>query len=109
MIYLAAPYSHSDPAVVEARMLVFSHHMAKMIENGQFPVSPLMNHFLIQTVETSFPRDWEFWQGYSTAMLTHCREMVVLKIEGWSSSAGVTAEIAIASEMGIPISYREVD
>jgi hypothetical protein len=105
MIYVAAPYTHADLNVVKQRMLVFANVMAKLIADGEHPVSPLMNHFLTDYVETSFPLTWDYWQEYSLALLKNCTEMYVITVDGWDQSTGVRAEIEMAERMLIPVTY----
>lgn len=105
MIYVAAPYSHTDPEVVKQRMVMFARVMAKIIEDGKHPVSPLMNHFLADKVEINFPLSWAFWEEYSYQLLTRCDIVYVITMPGWQESAGVQGEIALAVSMGTPVEY----
>lgn len=107
MIYVAAPYSSPDATVVAQRMKAFSEVMASMIEQGEYPVSPLLNHFLTERVKTNFPLDWAFWHGYSKTLLEKCDALLVIKLPGWEESSGVQGEIAIATARGIPVRYLE--
>jgi hypothetical protein len=49
--------------------------------------------------------DFAYWGGYNRTMLMLASKVVVLRIDGWATSKGVTAEIALAEELGIPIEY----
>lgn len=108
LIYVAAPYSHSDPSVVEQRMAAFTQLMVRLIEQGEYPVSPLMNHLLAEKIPARFPLTWEYWEGYSRELLSRCDLLTVIAIPGWESSTGVQAEIALAKELNIPIEYVEM-
>ncbi len=103
LIYVAAPYSHPDPSVVEERMAAFTQLMVRLIEQGDYPVSPLMNHLLAEKIPARFPLTWEYWEGYSRELLSRCDRLIVIGIAGWEDSTGVTAEIALAKELNIPI------
>ncbi len=107
LIYVAAPYSHKDPEVVEARMNAFADYMAKIIAAGEHPVSPLMNHFLGDRSQT-FPLTWEYWEEYSRKLLSRCDRIDVLQIDGWEESTGLTAEIELAKSLGIEVNYPEI-
>lgn len=106
MKYLAAPYGHPDPAVRAARMKMFYEHDAQLMLEGHSTVSPLAK------VETAkywdIPDTWDYWEMYSYELLSRCDEMIVLMVDGWKESRGVTAEIAYCKKHGIPISYRTV-
>jgi hypothetical protein len=107
MIYLAAPYSHPDPAVRKSRIDTFYKYDAILSKQGEFVVSPL------NKAETSsrygLPDDWEFWKNYSYELLSVCSKLVVLKIDGWATSVGVTAEIEYCVRNLIPIQYVDVE
>ncbi|PZR79771.1 MAG: hypothetical protein DI537_40645 [Stutzerimonas stutzeri] len=107
LIYVAAPYSHPVPEVVATRMDLFTRTMAKLIEQGHHPVSPLMNHFLAEKIEVNFPLSWQYWEEYSSKLLDRCDAMMVITMHGWEESTGVTAEIKMAIERGKPIEYIE--
>lgn len=103
LVYLAAPYSDPDPAVVETRMRMFLEVDAVLLREGKFTVSPLAKHFGL--LVSKLPSDWAFWQHYSRAMIDQCGAMVVIKIDGWQESVGVQEEIQYAREKGIFIYY----
>lgn len=42
-------------------------------------------------------------------MISACQRLVVLKLEGWETSTGVTAEIEIAKRKGISVDYISPD
>ena len=51
------------------------------------------------------PDDWQFWQRHDRRYLDVCDEVVVLMLDGWRESVGVQAEIAIARELGKPVTF----
>lgn len=99
MIYLAAPYSHPDRAVLEQRMEVFRQVSNRLNERGLYCTSPLYNHFL------GMSGTWEVWKAYSELQLRSCVGLWVLKLDGWEESVGVLAEISLAQELGLQISW----
>lgn len=104
LIYVASPYSDPDKQVVRLRMNKFAGIMAKLIEHKFHPVSPLLNHYLTDVVTVNFPLTWDWWQDYSKLLLSKCDHMIVIGPD-WEKSTGVMAEIEMANEMNIPISY----
>jgi hypothetical protein len=105
MIYVAAPYTHSDPNIVKQRVLDFASVMAELIRQGEHPVSPLMNHFLTDYVPTDFPLTWDYWKEYSLSLLQTCSAIYVITMDGWEQSTGVAAEIEMAVQMNKPVTY----
>lgn len=106
LIYLAAPYSHPEQAVVDKRMQVFSKATTALILQGHCVVSPLFNHFVI-IQKHDVPGNWDFWADYSRELLARCDQIWVLKLPGWDASVGVAGEIEVAGERMIPIKFLE--
>lgn len=103
MIYLASPYSHPDPAVRQQRFEAACRAAAAMIRQGQTVFSPIAHSHAICAF--GVPLDWRFWSRHDRRYLEACDEVVVLMLDGWQESVGVQAEIAIARELGKPVTY----
>lgn len=107
MIYLASPYSHPDPAVMEQRFETACRVAGWLMARGEIVFCPIaMSHSV--AVRYDLPRDWEFWQSQAREMVSHANRLVVVKMDGWRTSVGVAAEIGIAEDLGIPVKYMEV-
>lgn len=106
LTYLAAPYSHPDPAVRCARFNAINNAAGALMRTGHLVFSPIsMGHPINEAC--GFTGAWKFWEALDRAYLNASRELIVLKLPGWETSVGVTAEIAIAKELGIPVSYLD--
>lgn len=103
LIYVGAPYSDPDPAVIAGRMAAFEDVVARLLTTGQFPVSPLMNHGILG--RHAIPGDWDFWQHYSRRLLARCDLLMVVQLPGWANSRGLTGEIALAETLSLPIEF----
>jgi hypothetical protein len=101
--YLAAPYSHPDPEIVEQRMEIYCRVDAKLIKQGINTISPLAKHFVIKYED--IPGDWKYWQNYGTGMVRLCAQIYVICMDGWKESTGVRAEIELAKSLGMPVIY----
>jgi len=55
------------------------------------------------------PTDWAYWADYDSWCLEVCDELWVLMLIGWEDSVGVTAEIELATQLGMPIRYIKVN
>lgn len=102
--YLAAPYSDQDPAVTEERIQRLCEVDQQLMLSGVFTVSPLYKHMMFMH-GVDLPGDWNYWRDYSLSLLPLCERLIVIQMPGWDSSTGVTAEIAYATDCGIPICY----
>lgn len=104
LIYLASPYSSRSPEVQVMRYLKARTVNARMMREGRLVYSPIAHCHAMHEYD-NLPGDWQFWAKFDRAMITACDELVVLMLDGWRESIGVTAEIAIAVELGKPVSY----
>lgn len=105
-IYLASPYSHKSEEVKHKRFLIINKYAAKLMREGNIVFSPISHSHPI-AIDHKLPGDWEYWQKSCEAFVSVCKSMVVLKLDGWEVSTGVQAEIKLAQELNIPITYIE--
>ena len=108
MIYLASPYSHPDSSVREERFQEICKIAGKLMEEGHVIFFPIAMGHPIACAHPSLPTDWQYWKRFGTEFLHASEKLIVAMMDGWVDSAGVTGEIAIANEIGIPIQYLEV-
>ena len=105
-VYLASPYSHDDPDVVEERVRVAGAVAARMMEFGVAVFSPVVHsHYICDHLPPSMRYDHEFWMTQDLAVLKSASKLVVLQLKGWKRSRGVAREIAAAEAVGIPVVY----
>jgi hypothetical protein len=103
VIYLASPYSDPDPTVRHQRFYEACQATAALISAGHVVYSPIVNSH--QLTRHGLPTDWDSWQRFDRHIIARCNALWVLTLPGWQESRGVTAEIAIAEELRLPISY----
>jgi hypothetical protein len=103
VIYLASPYSDPDPVVRERRFDAACRAVATLLRQGKTVFAPVV--YTHPIARLGLPLDWAFWQPHDLEFLTRCRELVVLKLDGWQQSVGVQAEIAAARALGKPVSF----
>ena len=102
IFYVAAPYSHSDPLVVESRFTKVSQYVAELTARGMVAISPVAyGHILLKYHE--MPNDWTFWKNFCRSFLIKCKYMIVLQLEGWEKSEGIKGEMEFARTNGISI------
>ena len=110
LIYLAVPYSHADRYVRVARWIAANKAAAKLMASGLYVFSPISHtHPIAEASDGTLPRGWDFWEGFDRQYLNVCKKVTVLRIPGWDTSTGVTAEIKIGNEAGIPVEYMDWD
>ena len=104
-IYLASPYTHEDPEVREQRYLRVLKEAATLIQQGRVVYSPIVHNHPIAELFV-LPKNFTFWELYDKVMITACKEVHVLCMEGWMESVGVQAEIKFAQDTGKPVHLR---
>lgn len=103
-VYLASPYAHADPAVMQARYEAAVRVAGSLMREGVAVYSPIAhNHPIAQAVD--LPRTWDFWRRMDLPILMTASALYVLCLDGWRESIGVSAEIEFVGRMGKPIVY----
>ena len=109
LTYVASPYSpqEGEPKAIRAyRYNMVKAYIALVYHNGaaikRTFYSPIV-HFHSVAEEYGLPTDADFWWNDNEAMLDKADEMVILGLQGWQTSKGLTHEISYATKRGIPI------
>jgi hypothetical protein len=106
--YLASPYSHKDPWVMEHRVLSTMQAVAQLLSDGHVIYSPICHHHTLAKIH-GLPHAWEFWRKQDFGLLHKCDGLLILQLPGWQESVGVSAEIAEAKIRHIPITFLETN
>jgi len=103
VIYVASPYSHSDPAIREHRYRMAMNYVYHNTMSG----TPRLFSPILYTHEMAckynMPADFDFWQSFCLAWLDRAEELHILKLEGWQESRGLLAEWNHARRLNLPI------
>ena len=108
LTYLAVPYSfkHEDPEQVrmthQFRFLEATKAAAWLMNLHAWNVFSPITHSHPLHKYAAMRGDWEFWKKIDTEFLQISARIIVLGLEGWRTSAGVTAELKISDELGLP-------
>lgn len=108
LVYLACPYSNLNPEVEELRYRIANFVAGAMMNLGFIVFSPI-SHCHIINKAYGLPGDWKFWQNFDRKYISVSHSMYVIRIPGWDTSIGVTAEIELARVYDIPVYYVDVD
>ena len=113
MIYLASPYTSGitkdmTPEFAQAIMQVRYEQVRKVtaeyMRNFVPIFSPIVNNHEVAKYH-DLPKEWDYWEKIDYMFLDASEELWVLMMDGWDTSKGVTAEIAYAEKIGIPVKY----
>jgi hypothetical protein len=102
MIYLASPYTHPDPLIVEKRYEQTLHATAILMRADIMVYSPIV-HCHEVAKQHQLPTDYKFWLVYNHHFILLSEAVYILCIDGWRESLGVRNEIAFASANRIKI------
>lgn len=108
LIYLACPYTHKDPKVIQERFEAVNKLASALMSEGFYIFSPISHTHPI-ALAGNLPGGWDYWEGYDKAIISRCAGLWVFKLPGWEQSKGVQAEIKIAKEIGLPIEYIDYE
>jgi hypothetical protein len=104
LVYLASPYSHPDPAVMESRYLEAVKAAHYLMSQGHVVFSPIAhNHILVKMF--GLPVGWEYWEKFDSVYLRMSSQLIILTLDGWMESKGIKGELKIAGELQLPLDY----
>ena len=102
--YLASPYSHKLREIRISRVKQTMQAQAWMKRNGLITYSPIVHwHFVAEVYE--LPTDAKSWTLENDVMISRSDGVLVLMLENWKSSVGVTHEIDYAQAIGKSTQY----
>jgi hypothetical protein len=108
LAYLAAPYSHPDPAVRQARYEEINRAAVGLIKRNVLVFSPITHCHPLHLLG-NLPGDFAYWETFDRRMMAACDLLIVLAIPGWEQSVGVKAEIKIAAVLKLPVVMLPVE
>jgi len=107
MIYLASPYSSSDPAKEELNYQEALKATVYLIKNGHVVFSPIVYSHKLHLM-TSRTIQHNYWLDIDLSILPVCDTLVILTLEGWESSKGIKKELGAAYYLNKPIRKMEL-
>lgn len=99
MVYLASPYTHIQPEMMQVRYKHVMEITAHLIRKSIFVFSPIVHcHNMANTY--NFPVEYDFWKRYSESAINSCSSLMIAAIDGWKESLGVRSEYNFAVAEG---------
>lgn len=92
MIYLASPYTHPWPEVVEARVTHTAKFLLRHLKQRKPIFSPIVYCHDLATVH-HLPTDANHWWEFNRVFLDRASELWVLHLKDWEKAKGVRQEI----------------
>lgn len=105
-IYLAVPYTSPDPFIRKARFEAVTLAAGELMKRRHIVFSPITMGHPISEACADIPSDFGYWGRSCLSYLEGwATRLMVLTLDGWEDSRGVTAEIAAAVTAGLPVEY----
>jgi len=103
-IYLASPYSHSNPEVRQSRYEAVRDLVGRLTLQHLTVYSPIVYHHYTG-IQCKLPTDADFWWNNNRAMMDSASSLYVYRMPGWEDSLGVMQEIEYARVTGKTITF----
>ena len=101
IIYLATPYTHEDPSVMDFRSEVSDIIAADLTVQGETIFAPIMWHHVAK--KHNLPKDWGFWADFDEDFIKVSGKLLIILIAGVNKSVGVSTEIKLANKYNLEI------
>ena len=89
--YLAIPYTDPDESVRDFRASLSDIVCADLMNKGRIIFAPISSCHHIAKVY-GLPKDWEFWKKIDEEFIRASKKLLVITLDGWEESTGVTAQ-----------------
>lgn len=99
MFYLASPYSHKDPDVVQERVLITGRVCFELNNLGVICFSPILHWHEYATI-MNMQTDCDTWKTLNFNWIEKSAGVLVLTLPGWMESKGVRDEVEFALSLG---------
>lgn len=106
VLYVAAPYGHADPSVIQDRMGQVNAFIGNLLAQGYGVVSPLL-YVPLLAGNPALGSNWAFWKDIGESLLLKADAVALLELPGWEESEGVQGELVLARAMGKPIMHYQ--
>ena len=106
--YISNPYNGTDEQR-EKRAKIAAEVCGKLLKKGVHAWSPIVhNHAMMKNYnDFSLEERRTLILDFDFSLLLASKGMIVLKIDGWKESYGVSKEIELCNEKSIPIKYLD--
>ena len=102
-LYIATPYGHKDPLVMDHRTRHAAQLHTYLHQHGVMAYVPIA----YTTIELDVDVPEDHWYDFGLVMLEKAQGLVVCRLSGWGNSKGIGLEIDRAYSLSIPVAFSE--
>ena len=107
VLYLATPFTHDDPAVMQHRYRLSCLVAAKLMRHGIVVFNPLSHSVPLGEFLNDIEDQHSLWMSTDLPLLRRFDELLILGLPEWPKSRGVKAEMFEALGARKPITLIE--
>jgi len=101
-IYLASPYTHTDPVMMETRYELVLYAASVLANAGYIVYSPIVYTHIMATRYNIQPANSDWWIDFDRSFIENwATVLATLMIPGHKKSTGISREIDIARDAGL--------
>lgn len=104
-VYLASPYWHPDRNIRALRAESARVACLCLVEQGFFAYSPIVHGYAMDPDETL---GGNLWLDHCLGLIPAFDVLLILRLQGWEASKGVSAEVSHAVRSGLRVAMTEV-
>ena len=95
MIYIASPYTHKNPAIMQQRYQMALRYTMLCQRRGEVVFSPIAYGHQFALKDSAFV-PFTIWEDFNQHILLASDELRILELSGWRNSKGIEAEVQFA-------------
>lgn len=101
-IYLASPYTHDDPDMMQTRYELALYATSIIAQAGYIIYSPIVYTHIMATRYNLQPTDSAWWVEFDRSFIENwATTLAVLKLPGWHKSSGIHKEKTMAKNKNL--------
>jgi predicted acyl esterase len=106
-LYLASPYTHPAPVVMQQRYLDALDALDWLLHNKIWAFSPIVHSHNLPNLNVRHQRDYKYWREFNHLMILNSRGIALLQLDGWKDSEGIADELEYADKLGLKVTIMQ--
>ena len=103
--YLASPFKSSQQAIERLRFMAVAKCSGMLAAQGVCAVSPILNGYTMRAHMGFNQMTEDDFKAWDHVLMPRCNGILVLQLEGWKESVGLSDELDHFAERHAPVAY----